>query len=178
MTCPNCGGALFHATREGIRVDECQHCGGTWFDRDELRQAKDTADDDLRWLDFDVFTDHESFAASPGERSCPKCSSPMETLTYMQSNVVVDACPSEHGVWLDEGEFDRIVERLEKLVLRMNVGEYRRRAMDELREVVTGPEGRLSELRDFLTVVRLLHYRLGAERPGAASAVSELSRRL
>ena len=96
----------------------------------------------------------------------------------MQSNVVVDACPSEHGVWLDEGEFDRIVERLEKLVLRMNVGEYRRRAMDELREVVTGPEGRLSELRDFLTVVRLLQYRLGVERPGAASAVSELSRRL
>jgi hypothetical protein len=37
------------------------------------------------------------------------------------------------------------------------------------------------ELRDFLTVVRLLRYRLGAEHPKAASAsnaITELSRRL
>ena len=156
----------------------CENCGGTCFDRDELRQAKDRVDEDLRWLDFDVFTDQESFTASPGDRSCPKCSRPMDALTYMQSNVAIDACASEHGVWLDEGEFEKIVEHLEKLVVSIDVGEYRRRAMEELREVVTGPERTLSELRDFLTVVRLLQYRLGVERPGAASAVNELSRRL
>lgn len=178
MTCPNCASPLSQARREGVLVDECHDCGGTWFDQDELRRAKDSADEDLRWLDFDVFADDESFTATSSERLCPRCSRRMDSLTYMDSSVVIEACPSGHGVWLDHGEFSRIVEHLEKLVVGIDAREYRRRALEELREVVSGPEGRISELKDFLTVARLLHYRIGVERPNAASAINELSRRL
>jgi Zn-finger nucleic acid-binding protein len=154
---------------------------GAWFQRDELRRAKDSADEDLRWLDFDVFADAESFAPTSGQRACPECSEPMNALAYQASGVVIDACPSDHGVWLDSGEFGRIVEHLETVVVTIDLGEYRKRAVEELREVVTGPEGRISELKDLLTAVRLLQYRLGTEHPGAAkaaNAVTELSRRL
>ena len=82
---------------------------------------------------------------------------------------------------MDAGELEKIVEHLETVVVQIDAGEYRRRALEERREVVSGPEGRMSELRDFLTVVRLMQYRLGAEHPNAArasSAITELSRRL
>ncbi len=181
MKCPNCARDLAVANRDSIEVDECPECGGTWFQREELRRAKDSADSDLQWLDFDVFADDASFVARSGQRPCPECSARMNSLAYMSSEVVVDACPSDHGVWLDAGELERIVEHLETVVVQIDAGEYRRRALEELREVVSGPEGRMSELRDFLTVVRLLQYRLGAEHPNAASAsnaITEPSRRL
>ena len=181
MKCPNCARELAATPREGIEIDECSECGGTWFQREELRRAKDSTDEDLRWLDFDPFTDGDSFAVRSGERACPECSGPMETRTYMSSGVVIDACALDHGVWLDSGEFEKIVEHLQTLVVRIDAREYRRRALEELREVVTGPEGRISELKDFLTAVRLLQYRLAVEHPRvaeAATAVAELSRRL
>lgn len=181
MKCPICARDLAAASREGIEVDECPGCGGAWFQREELRRAKDSADEDLRWLDFDPFSDDESFAVGSGERACPECSGPMESRTYMSSGVVIEACSQDHGVWLDSGEFEKIVEHLETLVVTIDAREYRRRALEELREVVTGPEGRFSELKDFLTAVRLLQYRLAVEHPGtaeAAQAVGELSRRL
>lgn len=178
MKCPGCGGGLVVGTREGVAVQECPLCGGAWFQRQELRRAKDSADEDLRWMDFDVFSDEESFTGDMSERRCPQCTGAMDSRAYATSGVVIDCCPTDHGVWLDAGEFDKILEHLETVLARLDAGEYGKRALEELREVVTGPESRISELKDFLTVVRLLQYRLGVEHPGAVNALTALSRRL
>ena len=41
----------------GVEVDYCPVCLGTWFDEDELRQAKDSKDKNLNWLDIDLWED-------------------------------------------------------------------------------------------------------------------------
>jgi len=38
-----------------------------------------------------------------------------------------------------------------------------RASLEEAKEILTGPEGLISEWRDFLTVIRLLEYRLFVE---------------
>ncbi len=176
--CPNCGHELRPATREGVAVEECPHCRGTWFDRGELRRAKDSADEDLRWLDFDLLAAEEGSTATSTERLCPRCGRPMESRAYMESSVVVDACPVQHGVWLDDGEFTRIIEYLEDLLVSSTSQEYAKDALEQLKEVVTGPKDRVSEVKDFFAVVRLLRYRVGAEHPRVAQLFTDLGGRL
>ncbi|HEX2064193.1 MAG TPA: zf-TFIIB domain-containing protein [Acidimicrobiales bacterium] len=178
MRCPNCGQELRASTREGVNVDECPQCGGTWFDRGELRRARDSADEDLRWLDFDVLAGEEAATGAQSDRKCPECGRRMEARTYMESSVVVDACPSQHGVWLDQGEFRRIIDYLEDLLVTSSSQDYARTALEELKEVVTGPGGRISEMKDFFAVVRLLRYRIGAEHPRVAQTLTDLGGRL
>ena len=178
MTCPNCGQELRASAREGISVDECPQCGGTWFDRGELRRAKDSADEDLRWLDYDVLAGEEGSPGAPSDRQCPRCGSHMESRRYMESNVVVDVCPAEHGVWLDQGEFTRIIDYLENLLVTSTSQDYAKSALEELKEVVTGPKDPKSEMKDFFAVVRLLRYRIGAEHPKVAQTLTDLGGRL
>jgi Zn-finger nucleic acid-binding protein len=163
MACPSCGDSLAPKDYHGVTVDECKRCRGLWFERDELRRAKDDTDEYLRWLDFDVFSGENKFDASPGTRNCPKCSQPMSSLKYMHSTVQIDACDQDHGVWLDRGEFGKIIAYLEKLENTMSAKEYRRSALTEFKEILTGPESQLSEVKDFLAVVRLLRMRISVE---------------
>ncbi|HXK37207.1 MAG TPA: zf-TFIIB domain-containing protein, partial [Candidatus Paceibacterota bacterium] len=55
MNCPECEVPLRRTDCYGVNIDECPKCLGRWFDRDELRRAKDRTDEDLRWMDFDPF---------------------------------------------------------------------------------------------------------------------------
>ena len=178
MRCPNCGSELRASSREGVAVDECPQCGGTWFDRGELSRAKESADEDLRWLDYDIFAEEEESKGVLSERLCPRCGSAMYSRTYMESSVVVDACPSRHGVFLDQGEFSRIIDYLENLLVTSTSQDYARNAVEELKEVVTGPKDRVSEMKDFFAVVRLLRYRIGAEHPRVAETLTDLGGRL
>jgi len=49
MECPACQDKLEPINCKDIAVDECISCKGRWFDRGELRRAKDKEDDDIRW---------------------------------------------------------------------------------------------------------------------------------
>ncbi|MHB8671053.1 MAG: TFIIB-type zinc ribbon-containing protein [Acidimicrobiales bacterium] len=175
LDCPSCEGHLASSLYHHITVEECQRCHGIWFDKDELRKAKDNTDPDLRWLDFEVFHGEDKFVPDEGERRCPKCSGPMHALRYMNSGVRLDVCPADHGVWLDQGGFERIIAYLEEVVVEMDSHDYERAAVSQLRDIVTGPESRIAEVRDFLALFRLLEMRLGIEHPKVADAVTRLS---
>ena len=172
MRCPNCGGTL--APQDyGITVDECEQCHGIWFARDELRRAKDSSDPNLRWLDFDVFAD--TAGGSKGNRTCPVCSQPMRSVEYMHSGVKVDVCEQDHGAFLDAGEFQKIMAYLEEVVSEMDVRDLEREAATKLKEVVTGPESRVDEVKDFLAVLRLLRLRASVEHPESENTLARLS---
>lgn len=175
LTCPECQAQLASVDYRGIRLDECPKCRGRWFDRDELRKAKDSADADLRWLDFDIFGADANQFAVPGERQrCPICSTVMKGLTYEHSGVIVDKCPRCQGIWLNHGEFERIVTYLEELVLNKPASEYVRDAFKQFVEIATGPENRLSEIRDFLAVLKLLEMRFDVESPALTKAAQAI----
>ena len=69
--CLRCKVDLKQKEYKSVMVDECQKCGGIWFDRDELRKAKDNTDDNLRWLDYDPFTTNNNPVTT--NLSCPDC---------------------------------------------------------------------------------------------------------
>ena len=48
---------------------------------------------------------------APGERHCPICKKKMKVCC--REALTVDTCP-EHGVWLDSGELEAIVDRLRR----------------------------------------------------------------
>jgi Zn-finger nucleic acid-binding protein len=173
MNCPDGHGPLRQTDYRAVQIHECATCLGRWFDRDELRLAKDRTDEDLRWLDFDPFL-QEAEAATPSSRSCPVCAAPMGSIVYESSGVLIDSCPNGHGVWLDHGEFEKIVDHLEREVASRTAAEFRKDAVHALAQTVTGKEGLVSELRDLFAVLGLLEARLGVEHPRIAAAVNAI----
>jgi Zn-finger nucleic acid-binding protein len=149
-----------------VQVDECEACHGVWFDRDELRQAKDATDADLRWMDFDIWRHEDAFKGCRSSLLCPVCRKPTVVVEYGTTGVRIDYCPSCRGTWLDKGEFKKIVEALEREVVEKSVPDYVKESLEEAREVVTGPETLVSEWKDFAAVLRLMQYRLFVENPG------------
>ncbi|MGI9657527.1 MAG: zf-TFIIB domain-containing protein [Gaiellaceae bacterium] len=175
MNCPNCGGSLEHHDLDGVSIDECGQCRGRWFDRDELRQAKDKQDPDLVWLDFEPFgADAESLSVPSEGKPCPKCSERMKSLRYRESGVVIDKCVNSEGVWLDHKEFERIVDYLDKTVNSTSAREYAGKTFQQLLQIFSGPEGPVSETKDFLAVYRLLRQRLLVEDSRATALALRL----
>jgi len=164
MDCPEDGAQLKSTDFRGLSLDECPTCMGLWFDRDELRRAKDSADKDLRWLDFDPFMgEAQEWGEGKRKRICPKCSVQMEVVPYEKSGVLIDRCKECHGVWLSHGEFEKIVSHLEKEVNSHSSGDYGWEAVREFFQIFTGPEGPKEEMRDLFSVLHLLRTRWAVE---------------
>ncbi len=49
LNCPKCDGKLVETDYEGIKIDVCDKCSGTWFDAGELAQIVDK-NEDSGWL--------------------------------------------------------------------------------------------------------------------------------
>jgi len=115
MNCLSCNSALDHANHEGIEIDICAACGGTWVDRSELHKL--TASE----ADATSLAEQQAELAARGgidklmsevrdavDRACPKCSESMKKQLYAEySSVVLDVCVT-CGIWLDGGELRRV----------------------------------------------------------------------
>ncbi len=166
MNCPDCQSELKVAKLKGINVHECLECKGKWLARQELMAAKNRADEGLRWLDFDPFgKDAEKLSVPADGKQCPQCVRPMQSLTYSQSLVVIDKCPSCEGVWLSHGEMAKIILYLEKTVNALDVDKLTYRTFQEFIKIFTLHKGLVSEVKDFLAVLSILRIRIAVEHP-------------
>jgi uncharacterized protein len=150
--CPACGAALARYRAYSVEIEGCPACLGVWFDRDELRRLKDRIDEgtwgNLRWLDDEVDSLGRA-DAQPSGRACPKCESArLLSLQLGPIDTRIDWCPRCQGTWLDQGELDRIVAHLRQKLDRMSSEEARAALLKEIREIVGGREGPVSELLD------------------------------
>jgi len=68
MKCPNCKKPLERTIFYNVEVNYCPICLGMWFEKDELRWAKDAKDRNLRWLDIDLWKEKSKFKISPGQK--------------------------------------------------------------------------------------------------------------
>jgi hypothetical protein len=98
----------------------------------------------------------------------------MATISYTATGVTVDYCAEGHGVWLDKGEFQAIIEALEKEIMSKDISDYVTASLEEAKEILIGDEGFVSEWKDFLTVARLLQYRVLVENPKVAELLTAL----
>ncbi len=114
-TCPSCRADLETTVHEGVDLDRCPAGHGLWLDKGELRAVVMS-----EAADRPVTEEHEALAAADrdhgqglleqaarGERPCPVCGMQMKVVEYASSGIAIDEC-IDHGVWLDEGELQRI----------------------------------------------------------------------
>lgn len=165
MTCPNCKLELKKIIFHNIEIDYCPQCLGIWFQKDELRQAKDNRDKELNWLDVDLWRDQKQLQVAKTEKQCPACGSPLYTVDYGQSGVRVEVCNRCNGIWLERGEFKEIINYLQEKKQKEIIENYTASLLGEAKEVFTGPETFRSELKDFLAVLKLMDYKFIAQYP-------------
>jgi Zn-finger nucleic acid-binding protein len=121
MDCPRDGTKLEAKVYEAnIEVDSCGTCQGMFLDKGELEQIQKAAEHDYSKAlkkDFDPM--HETFAAAnqelAGTVKCPKCGAEMDMRPYgYGSQVLIDVCPEDCGIWLDAGEIQALEQFFER----------------------------------------------------------------
>ena len=177
MKCPihkktNLKEVIFYNTE----VDYCPEGLGIWFDKGEFRIAKDAKDKNLDWMDVDLWEDKTKLQVSKEEKMCPKCDVPMYEVAYNDSDIKVDICNVCEGVWLDRGEFKKIIDYLREKLSDEIINNYVKNLAEETAEVFTGPESLEDELSDVLTVIGLFKYKLSAKYPTISDIISDLPR--
>ena len=196
MICPVCKIQLDKAILHNVEVDYCPQCLGLWFDQEELRWAKDEKDRNLKWLDIDLWKDKKKFKIGRGIRLCPFCRFPLYEVYYgpiasprrgkfrstnsflgkegAGSGVVVDVCNLCQGIWLDRGEFQKIIEYLKRKDNWEILNSYAKNLKEEFWEIFTGPEAFREEILDFLTILKLLNHKFLTQHQTLIKLISNL----
>jgi len=174
--CPICKISLESAILCNTEIDYCPRCFGLWFEEDELRWAKDEKDKDLNWLDIDLWKDPKKFKVSYGIRLCPSCRLPLYEVYYGDSKIIVDVCNVCKGVWLDRGEFKKIIDYLKEKQKYEILNNYSENLLKQGIEIFLGPDSLKEEIYDFLTVLKFLKYNLIIKHPTISKIISELFR--
>lgn len=175
MNCPH-----HHKTKlnkaifNNVEVDFCETCLGLFFEHDELRVAKDEKDENLQWLDIDLWKDKSKFEISKINLLCPNCQLPLYTVTYEDSNIRVEICSVCKGIWLDRGEFKNIIDYLKQKAQYQVLENYFANLIEEITEVFVGPETLKQEILDVLTILKLLNYKLAVRFSTITEIISNL----
>ena len=168
-TCSRCNQQMGKTRVASVDIDECPKCKGLWFEDGEFRLAKDQTDRDLGWMDFEIWKHPERFRVGERSINCPGCGTGMVGIRYGETAVTVDCCTTCHGLWLEKGEFQKIVRALTNELTSKSAGQYVEVSLHEAAELFTGSESLLSEWRDLKAVLRLLQLRFFVEHPGLST---------
>ncbi len=171
MVCPNCEKNLEKSVLSDIDVDHCPDCSGIWFEEDELRLAKDKKDENLKWIDVDLWKDKRKLKISRTDKICPECRLPLYEVNYGKSKIKVDTCNICKGIWLDKGEFKQVVDYLKKEGDWKVLNNYAKSLVEETWEVFTGPETTKEELEDLLTILKLFKYKFITQHPKISQVI-------
>ena len=106
--CPVCREPMIAFELEGIEIDRCVRCGGTWLDAGELEQIAELAEVPAGPLSDAL---QRSDEGKRSRRRCPRCGRKLYTVAVGRDAVVeIDRCPRGHGLWFDAGEMKALVQ--------------------------------------------------------------------
>jgi len=176
MKCVHCNIELTKKMVGNVEVDECEKCKGMWFEDDELRKAKDLTDENLNWMDFEIWKHEHLFKTKSTDLPCPQCNKALVYINYADTDVEIDYCPTCKGTWLEKGEFKKIIEALTNEVYSKSFSDYVTSSIEEAKEIITGPESFVSEWKDFSTVLNLLQIRLFVEKPALVKTINSIQK--
>jgi len=100
----------------------------------------------------------------------------MVLINYEDTDVEIDYCPQCQGTWLDEGEFNNIIDALNSELANKSIPNYVKASLEEAKEIITGPESFISEWKDFVTVLRMFQYRFLMENPKLQDTVMNMQK--
>lgn len=114
VACVVCGATLVPHTHESITVLTCPSSHGLFLDSHALRAAVRDRSEDRSGSEEQAAEGAQGGIAietidhAEQPRACPICAGEMTKQVYAyESGVPMDVC-DEHGIWLDEGELERI----------------------------------------------------------------------
>ncbi len=180
--CPSCSSKLKLYKIFRIEIEACPKCKGIFLDKDELRSLKDKSTkgswQTLRWMDDEVETIEKSKAMS-SKRPCPKCSNVNFISTYFgNSKIILDWCPNCHGVWLDRGEFQEVLQHMADKLNSLTSDEMKSKVYEEIKEIWNGPEDKLSEILDAKAAISALINITIFEHPKLFNWLNDFSNRI
>jgi len=99
-----------------IIVDQCERCGGIWFDESELFRAKQGEAEEIEVLNTEMLRTPSVIEDST--LLCPRDKAAMTRFTdkYFPQDIVFVRCPSCHGIWLNRGTFTKYQQFRRKLM--------------------------------------------------------------
>ncbi len=92
--CPACSGKMQSFFAEGVNLDRCVRCLGSWLDDGELASLTEGR---IKVEPFEGSTD----------RRCHRCKKTLTT-ALLSIGTPVEQCPSCHGLFLDAGELEEV----------------------------------------------------------------------
>ena len=105
--CPKCREPMAAFELEGIEIDRCLACGGTWLDAGELEMITESAGADPGEI-TQALT--RAGTGKRGKRRCPRCRRKLSVITIGEDPPIeLDRCPIGHGLWLDPGEMEAVI---------------------------------------------------------------------
>ena len=109
MDCPNCGikmNLVQISSHYGVKIfaDQCERCGGIWFDETEHFEAGIKEYKKFKKIDYEKFKKEFKINSS---LLCPIDGQKLNILEdkYFSTKIEVDYCPKCHGFWFNYGEF-------------------------------------------------------------------------
>jgi hypothetical protein len=99
---------------------------------------------------------------------------PLYEVNYGSSEIKVDLCSLCYGIWLDRGEFKKIIEYLEGKASYEIFHKYVKNLAEEFWEIFTGPETLREEISDFLIISKLFTYKFAGQNPAIVEIISKL----
>jgi Zn-finger nucleic acid-binding protein len=107
MICPVCENPMVVLELHQIEIDHCLHCGGIWLDAGELELLLDTDEDRARLREILI----EDDSVKEKKYGCPICNKKMsKVFVGEEKKILIDKCERNHGLWLDKGELEEVIE--------------------------------------------------------------------
>ncbi len=97
--CPVCKKPMVVFEWEGVEIDHCPSCGGTWLDGGELEQIAGREGVPPGRITAAL---RDAKGEKHGGRRCPRCTARLRSVAVHE--VTIDRCPRRHGLWFDPGE--------------------------------------------------------------------------
>ena len=106
--CPDCQELMLVIDIDGVEIDHCVHCHGTWLDDQELEFL----------FELDGIPPgkiSEALRKCRGRRGgnlrCPRCRKKLERIIVGEApdRVALDRCPRGHGLWFNRGEIEAVL---------------------------------------------------------------------
>ena len=159
-----------------MEFENCPKCHGMWLKKDELRKLKNQVGiGQLRWLNEEL-DNLEKTAVVPGKRLCPKKDGgKLVSVKFGKSSITLDWCPKCHGIWLDRGEYDKVIAYLREEAGNATMKDVEKEIAEDVKKLWKGgPEGRISEIGDIAAAVTTLVNFSIFEHPAVMKMVTDI----
>ncbi|MEO8232460.1 MAG: zf-TFIIB domain-containing protein [Ignavibacteriota bacterium] len=108
MNCPACKNSMVILELNQVEIDYCSACKGIWFDNGELELIFSNSDNKTIAKSFSIKKDFDE-----AKRRCPICKKKMDKVEFENTNIILDRCSNNHGLWFDNGELQALLKSAE-----------------------------------------------------------------